>query len=154
VYVHIHKKSALSAPNTGLFRSLFVHIVTNSVTNYIHTCATKSASSAPNIGLLDLCMYTCVTNSPVCVCIYTARKASWNSLRVEPVHWKPMDIDPGSLVVVQIQNSTEFGVGGTNEPTGCVWGRNPITSKLCLYVYSYIYIYVISQIMSCRQVNK
>ena len=73
-----------------------------------------------------------------CTCIYIhmARKASWNLLGVVTVHWKPTDSDPGSLILIQIQNNTEFGVGGTNQPKGCLWGRNPTTSKLCLYVYT------------------
>ena len=29
---------------------------------------------------------------------YTARKASWNPTGVDPIHWKPADIDPGLLI--------------------------------------------------------
>jgi len=28
----------------------------------------------------------------------TSRKASWNPAGVDPIHWKPVDIDPGSLL--------------------------------------------------------
>ena len=31
------------------------------------------------------------------------RKSPWNPAGVEPVHLKPADIDPGSLIVEQIQ---------------------------------------------------
>jgi len=38
--------------------------------------------------------------------------------------------EPGSLIVVQIQNNIGFGVGGTNPPAGCLRGRKPTTKKL------------------------
>jgi len=27
------------------------------------------------------------------------RKVSWNPAGVEPVHWKPVDVDPGTLII-------------------------------------------------------
>jgi len=49
----------------------------------------------------------------------TAQKVSWNPSGGEPVHWKPADIDPGSINV-QIQNYTFSRVGGTNQNRECI----------------------------------
>jgi len=37
-----------------------------------------------------------------CLCYTAGAKASWNPACVEPIHWKPVDIDPGSLNLVKI----------------------------------------------------
>jgi hypothetical protein len=35
----------------------------------------------------------------------TNTKASWNPVRVEPAHWKPVDINPGSLEWVKMRHA-------------------------------------------------
>jgi len=52
--------------------------------------------------------------TPLNLASLAARKASSNPAGVEPVHWKPADINPGSLKWVQIRNAREFGDNGTN----------------------------------------
>jgi len=50
-----------------------------------------------------------------------ARKTSCSPAGVESVNWKP-------LIVVQMQNNIEFGVGGTNHK-GVYWGGNSTCKK-------------------------
>ena len=55
-----------------------------------------------------------LTHFPIilsCTCdCHIARKASWNPAGVEPIHWKPEDLDPGSPIVVQINLKGVYGV--------------------------------------------
>ena len=58
----------------------------------------------------ELILYMCI-----CPCaewsvssIVAARQSSCSLAGVEPIHWKPVHIDPSSLIVVQIQNNVEF----------------------------------------------
>jgi len=60
------------------------------------------------------------------VCIFSARKVSWNAAGVEFIHWKPADIDPGSLIGAQIQNNTRFRVVGTKQPEGVYGVKIPL----------------------------
>jgi len=43
---------------------------------------------------------------------YTPQKYILSPADVEPADWIPVDIDPGSLIVVQIQNNINFGFSG------------------------------------------
>jgi len=58
------------------------------------------------------------------------RNASWNPAEVEPIHWKPADINPGSLNSGTNRKVGQFWVDGTNQTKGCIRGRNPTTKKL------------------------
>ena len=62
--------------------------------------------------------------------MYAARKASWNPAGVEPIHWIPADINPGSLKWVQMGNAREFGANGINHKKGCIRGRKPAKSRI------------------------
>jgi len=55
---------------------------------------------------------------------------SWNPADIEPVHWKPPDIDSCSLIMVQIEYTLEFGVGGTHQTKGGYRGWKPGFEKL------------------------
>ena len=52
--------------------------------------------------------YFCLYTSRGRVCIISlqpARKPSWKPAGIEPIHWKPVDMNPGSLMMVRIQNT-------------------------------------------------
>jgi len=53
---------------------------------------------------------------------------------VEPVHWKPADFDPSSLIRGTNWKSTLFWFNGTNQTKRCIRGRNPTTKIVGLLV--------------------
>ena len=86
---------------------------------------------------LCVCLRVCMS-----VCVYvsvSARKTSWNPVGVEPVHWKPEDINPGPLNWVQMRNARQFGANGTNQIKRCIRGRKPAAKKLFGRVRIYLY---------------
>jgi len=48
----------------------------------------------------------------------SARQTAWNPVGVEPIHWKPADINPGSLTWVTKRIALYFRANGTNQPKG------------------------------------
>ena len=85
---------------------------------------------------LHVCVYVCnCTRTYLYTHIYIltylldcARKASWNPTGVEPIHYKPANIDPGTLSSGTNRKVRLFRIHGTNQTKGCIRGRGP-TSK-------------------------
>jgi len=72
-------------------------------------------------------MYIC--NRNVCITMYAALQTSCNPSGVEPIHWKPTDIDPGSLIYGTNWKVGSFRLKGTNQTNGCIRGRKVTTKK-------------------------
>ena len=61
---------------------------------------------------------------------HTALKAPWNPAGVEPIYYKPADIDPGSLKWVKIKVTRFVRDDGTNSNKRGSRGRKPASRKL------------------------
>jgi len=84
-------------------------------------------------------MYICNIN--VCITTYAALQTSCNPSGVEPIHWKPTDIDPSSLIYGTNWKVGSFRLNGTNQTKMCTRGRKCTPRSVLggMYIYTHTY---------------
>jgi len=79
----------------------------------MYTHIYEASAAAMEILYIHLHIYTGCVDKYTCTLV-------WPTLQ-SVLHSQMADNDPGSLIMLQYQNNTWFGVGGENQPKECLW---------------------------------